>query len=221
MCDYSDAYIAVNGKIVVSHPDDDAYDKKLAFKNNALFNSCITKINNTLIDIAEDLDIVMLMYNLIEYSKNYRKTTGSLWNHYRNEPNSGSDGVGNNRINYSIKDSKSFNYKTSITGKLEGDNVEKGDVKIVVPLKHTSNFWRTLDMSLINCDVCLTLTWYESCVITRKATRDADPDDDPAVDDNPTNANFKIRDAKLHVPVVLLSVENDNKLLEQLKTRFK
>ena len=76
--------------------------KKVAFKNNAPFNSCITKINNTLIINAEDSDIVMPMYNLIEYSRNYRKTTGSLWNYYRNEPNSGFDGEGNSRINYSI-----------------------------------------------------------------------------------------------------------------------
>ena len=118
--DYSDAYIVVEGKITVTNPDDDAYDKILAFKNHAPFNSCITKINNTLIDNAEDLDIVMPMYNLIEYSRNYRKTAGSLWNYYRDEPNSGFDGVGNKRINYSIKNSKSFDYKTSTTGKLEG-----------------------------------------------------------------------------------------------------
>ena len=82
------------------------------------------------------------MYNLLEYSKNYRKTTGSLWNYYRDEPNSGA--VGN--INYSIKVSKSFDYKTSITGKLESNNVEKDDVEIVVPLKYLRTFWRTLDI---------------------------------------------------------------------------
>ena len=75
--------------------------KKLAFKNNAPFISCFSKINNTLIDNAEDLDIVMPMYNLLEYSKNYRKTTGSLFNYYRDEPNSGA--VEN--INYSVKNS--------------------------------------------------------------------------------------------------------------------
>ena len=80
LCDYCDAYIVVKRKIIVTNPDNDAYDKKLAFKNNALFISCISKINNTLIDNAEDLDIVMRMYNLLEYSKNYRKTSGSLWN---------------------------------------------------------------------------------------------------------------------------------------------
>ena len=77
--------------------------------------------NDTFIDNAEDLDVVMPMYNLLEYSKNYSKTTGSFWNYYRDEPNSGV----NNNINYSIKDSKSFDYKASITGKLEGNNAEK------------------------------------------------------------------------------------------------
>ena len=96
--------------------NNDAYDKILAFKNNAPFISCISKINNTLTDGAEDLDIVMPMYNLLEYSKHYRKTTGNLWNYYRDEPNS-SLGGDDNKINYSIKNSKSFDYKASITGK--------------------------------------------------------------------------------------------------------
>ena len=99
----------------------------------------------------------MPMCNLIEYSKNYRKTTGTLWNYYRDEPNSDLGGD-NNNINYSIKDSKSFDYKTSITGKLESNNVEKDDVKTIKPLKYSSNLGRTLDMSLINCEVSLTLT---------------------------------------------------------------
>ena len=74
LCDFSDAYIIVIGTI----PDNNAYDEKLAFKNNAMFVSCISKINNTLIDNAEDLDIAMPMYNLLEYSKNYSKATGSF-----------------------------------------------------------------------------------------------------------------------------------------------
>ena len=101
LCDFSDAY---NAKITVTNLNNDVYDKKLAFKNNAPFPSCILEINNTFIDNAEDLDIVMSMYNLLEYSKNYRKTTGSLWNYYRDEPNSDTEG----NINYSIKNSKSF-----------------------------------------------------------------------------------------------------------------
>ena len=81
LCDYSDAYIVVKRTITVTDPDNDAYDKELTLKNNAPFVSCILKLNNTLIDNSEDLDIVMLMYNLLEYSKNYKKTTGSFWNY--------------------------------------------------------------------------------------------------------------------------------------------
>ena len=126
LCDYSDAYIVVKGKTIVTNPDNDAYDRKLALKNNEPFISCTSKINNFLIDNVEDLDVVMPMYNLLEYSKNYR-----------DEPNSGA--VGN--INYFIEDSKSSNNITginniiSITGKLEANNVEKDAAEIVVPLK--------------------------------------------------------------------------------------
>ena len=90
-------------------------------------------------------------------------------------------------------------------------------------LKHLSNFWRTLDIPLINCEINLILTRSENCVITSKATRDANPDADPAVVtvNNPTNATLKITDTKLYVPAVTLSTEDDNKLLEQLKTGFK
>ena len=114
LCDYSDAYIVVKGTITVTDPNNANYDKKLAFKNNAPFTSCISKINNTLIDNAEYLNIVLPLYNLLEYSKNYKKTTDSFWNYYRDEPNS-SIGGNNNNVNYSIK--------TSITGKLEGNNI--------------------------------------------------------------------------------------------------
>ena len=79
--------------------------KKLVFKNNAPFINCISKINGTKIDNAEDLDVVMPMYNLLEYSKNYKKTTGSLWNYYRDEPNSSTD---NNNITHSILNLKSL-----------------------------------------------------------------------------------------------------------------
>ena len=95
----------------------------------------------------------MPMYNLIEYSKNYSKTIGILWNYYRDEPNIGAEG----NINYSIKDSKSFGYKTNIAGRLEGNDTEK-EVKIVVALVHLSNFWRTLKIPLINSEINLILT---------------------------------------------------------------
>ena len=168
LCDPSDAYIVVKGTITVTNPVNVAYNKKLAFENNALFISCILKINNTLIDNAEDLDIVMPMQKLIEYSKNYSKTSGSLWSYYRDGPNS-SFGLNGNNINYSIKGSKCFDYKTSITGKLEDGNRRKEDAEIVVPLKYLSNFWSTLDMHLINCEVSLILTWSDNYVTTSKA----------------------------------------------------
>ena len=124
LCDYSDAYIVVKGTIAVTNPDDNEYDKKLTLKNNPPFVSCILKINNTLIDNAEDLDVVMPIYNL-NTAKTIKKTTGSFWNYYRDEPNEESVGGGNAAIKYSIKNSKSFDYKASIIGKLEGNNAEK------------------------------------------------------------------------------------------------
>ena len=119
LCDYSNAYIVVKGTITITDSNDASYDKKLVFKNNAPFTSCISKTNNTLIENAEDLDIVIPMINLPEYSKSYRKTTVSLWNYYGDKPNSGIGGE-NKNANYSIKDSKSFGYKTSITEKIKG-----------------------------------------------------------------------------------------------------
>ena len=222
--DYNDAYIVVTGKITVTDPENNEYDKKLAPKNNAPFISCISNINRILVDNAEDLDVIMSLYNLLEYSKNYKKTTGSLWNYYKDELNSGFNNKNRISINYSIKDSDSFNYKTSITGQLENADEEKEDIKIVVPLKYLSNFWRTLDIPLINCEVSLDLTWSQNYVLTSKATRNSfAAGDNPAVAqiNNPTNAIFEITDCKLYVPVITLSAENENKLLEQLKTGFK
>ena len=196
-------------KITVTNPDNNAYNKKLAFKNNAPFVSCILKINKTIIDNAEDLDVVMSMHNLLEYSKNYSKTTGSFWNYYRDEPDSGAD----NNINYSIKNSKSFDYKTR--------EKDEKDVEIVVSLKYLSNFWRALDIPLINCEINLILTWSENCVLTSKATRDADPDANPAIAAINANVTIKIKDAKLYVPVVTLPNEKDKILLKKLRTGFK
>ena len=85
----------------------------LVFQNNALFINCRSKINGVKIDNAEDFDIVMPMYNLLEYSKNYRKTTGSLWNYHRDEPNSD---AGDNGLKHSIINSKSFDYKANFIG---------------------------------------------------------------------------------------------------------
>ena len=169
------------------------------------FCNCITKINGIKIDNAENLDEVMSMYNLLEYSKNYKKATGSLWNYYRDQP---SDHLSTN--------SESFKYKTSIVGKtLNNDSLT--NVEVVVPLKHLSNFWRSLDIPLINCEVEIILTWTKSCVL---ADMKVDADADPAIV-APSGATFKITDTKLYVPVVTLSKENDMKLLEKLKSGFK
>ena len=153
--DYSDAYILVKGKITIAGAGNDAAarqadekNKGAVFKNCAPFINCISEINNRQIDNAKDIYIVMPMYNLIEYSDNYEKTTGSLWQYFRDEPVDDDD---------DIEDSKSFKSKTKITGKTPNDNNEK-DVEIMIPLKYLSNFWRTLEMPLINCEVNLSLT---------------------------------------------------------------
>ena len=117
LCDYSDAYIVVKGDITLTKTNGrgiiDIRNRFLAFKNNAPFTNCISKINNVLIDNAEDLDVVMPMYNLMEYSKNYRKTTGA-WNYYRDELSD--EANSNNNLNKNVISSESFKYKTSITG---------------------------------------------------------------------------------------------------------
>ena len=134
----------------------------MIFKNNAPFINCISKINGIKIDNAEDLDVVMPKYNLLEYSKNYKKTTGSLWNYYRDEPNSGTD----NNITHSILNSESFDYKASfMENGVTHNNLTKNDIKVVIPLKHISNFWRSLNIPLINCEKELILTWFKNCVL--------------------------------------------------------
>ena len=173
-----------------------------------------------LFDNAEDLDVMMPMYNLLEYSKNYRKTTGSLWNYYRDEPS-----------NPLSSNSESFKYKTSITGntynidekitdddgnevdnpKYDANKVGKNETEVVIPLKHLSNFWRTLNIPLINCEIELILTWSKNCVLADMTT----------ANNPPIGLEFQITDTKLYVPVVTLSKENDKKLLEQLKSGFK
>ena len=120
LCDYSDAYILVKGTITVTAPGvnnnaDNIRDKRnrpLILKNNAPFVSCITRINGKLIEDADDLDIVMSMYNLLEYSKNYRKTIGSLYNYYRDELSDDADD--NNFDNINVVNSNTFKYKNKI-----------------------------------------------------------------------------------------------------------
>ena len=141
LCDYSDVYVWVKGKITVTNPNNNAnFDRRLTLKINAPFISCISKINGELVENAEDLDIVMPMYNLLEYSKNYEKTSGSLFNYYRDEPNKAEIANDNGAINISIRNSKSFDYKTEIIGSLDAGEDEKEDVTIAIPLKYLGNF---------------------------------------------------------------------------------
>ena len=222
LCDYS---VWVKGKITVTNPNDNAnFNKELTLKNNAPFISCISKINNELVENQEDLDIIMPMYNLLEYSKNYEKTSGSLFNYYRDEPSELIIGDGDNAINISIRNSKSFDYKTNIIRNLDIGEDGKEDVTIAIPLKYFGNFWRSLDIPLINCEITLILFWYKECVLVGRALRNApNPQLNPpiAATESPTSAKFEITDCKLYVPVVTLSAENDNKLLEQLKSGFR
>ena len=137
----------------------------------------------------------MPMYNLLEYSKNYKKTTGSLWNYYRDEPNSSTD----NNITNSILNLKSFDYKANfMENSVTNNNLIKDDVKIVIPLMHLSNFWKNLNIPLINCKVELILTWFKNCVLIDKLTRDANYNADSIVPKigNPENATFNITDKK-------------------------
>ena len=208
----------VKGKITVTNPNDNAnFNIELTLKNNAPFISCISKINGELVENAEDLDIVMSMYNLLEYSKNYEKTSGSLFNYYRDEPKEHAIGAGNNAINISIRNSKSFDYKTEITGSLDAGEDEKDDVTIAIPFKYSGNFWRSLDIPLINCEITSILSWCKECVLVGRPVGGPPA----AVINSPTDAKFEITDCKLYVTVVTLSAENDNKLLEQLNSGFR
>ena len=169
------------------------------FKNCAPFTDCISKINNTQVDNAKDIDIVMPMYNLIEYSDDYSKTSGSLWQYCKEIPAVNNDGdiVDFNGANAT----DSFNFKTKITGQTD-NNGRIDNVEIMVPLKYLSNFWRTLEMPLINCEVNLILTWSADCVIIYTDVANQIP-------------TFAITETNLYVPVVTLSTQDNAKLLTQ------
>ena len=170
----------------------DKRDKGVAFKNCAPFTNCIRQMNNTQRDNCKVIDIVMALYNLLEYSDNYAKTSGSLWQYYRDEPND------------NLADSESFKSRIKIKGKTPNNGNEK-DAEMMVPLKYLSNFWRTLEMPLINCEVNLILTWSSICVITNSSGA----------------GTFAIIDTKLYVPVITLSTQDNSNLLQQLKSCFK
>ena len=153
LCDYADAYILVKGIITITGRENDVAARKadernkgVIFKNCAPFTKCINRINNTEIDTARDINIIMPMYNFIEYIDNYSKTSGSLWQYYKDDPND------------NIVQSESFKSNIKITGKNPAGGNTK-DVEIIVPLKYLSNFWKTLEIPLINCEVELMLIW--------------------------------------------------------------
>ena len=203
---FSDAYIVVKEDITVKGNNNaNKRNKSLLFKNNAPFTNCITKINGIKTDNTEDLDVVMPMYNLLKYSKNYEETRGSLWNYYRDQPS-----------NFLSINSESFKYKTSIVGKTPPNNDSLTDAEVLIPLKYLSNFCKNLDILLIICEVELILTWSKNCVVADMSVNAVlNP---PIV---PPSGAFQITVAKLYVPVVTLSKENDIKLLEKLKSGFK
>ena len=192
LCDYSDSCILVTGNVTVTGGNDNT---KVAFKNCAPFEKCRTEINETFIDEATHINITMPMYNLIEYSDNYSDTSGSLWQFKRDEIEGDVDLTVN--AQHIPNNSSSFKYKSSfITNRI--------GVKIVVPLKYLSNFWRSLKILLINCKVELSLKWNENCILSSAGTA----------------TNFTITDTKLYVPVATLKTEDNAKLLQLLSKGF-
>ena len=230
LCDYSDAYILVNGTITVTanaaaNNIRDKKDRKLIIKNNAPFVSCITRINNELIEDADDLDIVM--YSLLEYCKNYRKTIGSLYNYYRDELTNDNN---NNFANRNVVNSNAFKYKSKIIGNDYNTAANAGgydankegtqEIELAIPLKYLGNFWRALNISLISCEVSLQLKWNKICVITSLKERQVDAGPPVVRDGAPTGASLAINDCKLYIPVVTLSKDDEIKLLTNLKSGF-
>ena len=226
--------ILVKGTITVTAPGvnngaNNIRDKKnrpLILKNNAQFVSFITRINGELIEDADDLDIVMSMCNLLEYSKNYRKTIGSLYNYYRDELSD--DAYDNDFDNIKVVNSNTFKYKNKIIGNTynvdagaDGYDVNKNgtqEVELAIPLKYLGNFWRALNIPLISCEVFLELKWNKNCVITSLEQRDIGGGNR---DNAPTGATLTINNCKLYVPAVTLSKDDEIKLLTNLKSGFK
>ena len=146
LCDYEEAYILVDGTIRAANNVNN--NTRLALKNCAPFTKCNLEINDEHVDTAENLDIVMLMYNLIEYSDNYQDSSATLHQYKRDEPQ---DNLANN---LATDTSSSFKYKFNLLDNPNiVDNVARRNVKIVVPLKYLSNFFRSLEMPLIICRI--------------------------------------------------------------------
>ena len=154
----------------------------------------------------------MAMYNLIEYSDNYSDSSGSLYQFKRDESPMNNDG---NPLNVALNNSSSFKYKASLLGKAtdaDGNDRSLKNTKIVVPLKHLSNLFRSLEMPLINCKIHLELNWNNNCVMYGAEAN---------ADGNDRDTTFKTINTKLYVPIVtLLTIDNVN-LTKQLNDRFK
>ena len=192
LCNYSDAYILVTWNTDVAGGNNNT---KVAFKNCAPFRKCRIEINETFVDEAEHINITMPMYNLTEYSDNYSDTSGSLWQFKRDEIEGNVDLTVD--ANHIPNNSSSYKYKSNLT-------TNRNEVKIAVPLKYLSNFWRSLEMPLINCRVELSLTWDENCILISLAGISI----------------FTITDAKLYIPVITLSIEDNARLTKLLSKGF-
>ena len=197
------------GNITVNNTaaaDSDASNtnKRVIFKNCTPFTNCISEISNTQVDNAKDIDKVMQMHNSREYSDNYSKASGNLWQYCKDisSVNNNGDIVEFNGATAT----DSFNSKAKIIGKT-GDNGTK-EVEIMIALKYLSNFCRTLEMSLVNCEINLILTSSANCVIVYADVANQ-------------GTTFAITKTKLHVPVVTLSAQDNAELLQQLKSGFK
>ena len=203
-------YILVKGNISVNSiagagADANNTNKKVIFKNCAPFTDFIGKINSTQVDNTKDIDIVMSMDNWIEYSDNFSETSGSLWQYCKDiaAVNKNVDTADFNGANAT----DSFKFKTNITG--QTDNSGRIDnVEIMVPLKYLSNFWKTLEMLLINCEVNLILTWSAECVIICTNVANQIP-------------TFAVTEVNLYVPVITVSTQDNAKFLTQSKSAFK
>ena len=209
LCDYSDAYILLKWNMTVNNAAAEGAAannaaKKVIFKNCAPFTNCISKINNIQIENAQYIDTVMPMYNLTEYSDNYSKTSGSLWQYCKDIPAVNNAG---NIVDFTATNTTdSFKFKTKITGQTNNDGEING-VEIMVPLKYLSNFWGTLQIPLINCEVELILNWSANCVIISTNV----------ANQNPT---FTITETNLYVPVAILSTQDNAKVLPKLRSGF-
>ena len=213
LCDYSDAYILVTGYIKVQN-DNDA--TRVAIKNCHPFTRATFKLNNEQVYTAGNLDLTMNLYNMLEYSDNYTDTTGFLYQYKRPEPRNNNDNI----VNLSTALS-SFKYQSGLVQKQlttpNSENVPANtdpnfanahkiwkNIKIVAPLKYISNFFRNLELPLINTKLYMELSWTKYSVLCNENQ----------------NSIFQITKCELYIPIVTLNTETNNKLSELLSKVF-